>query len=227
MQVKLVNENSLIIYFADSVSIETADYITYAYHQLQLNLNEVILDIIPSYTSILISCNSRKIGLRAFFWRVQDILNKFDSKGVDNFNSKQIELPVYYGEEVALDHAQISAHTALPFSEIVRLHTSMCYRVFAIGFAPGFAYLGNTPEKIAIPRKVNPRTHVPTGSVGIADRQTAVYPRQSPGGWQIIGRTPINLLDITNTNLSKFSMGDQVRFKSIDKQTFLSMGGIL
>ena len=227
MQVKLVNENSLIIYFAESVSIETADYINYAYHQLQIGLSEVIQDIIPSYTSILISCNSRKIGLQAFLWRVKEILNQLDANGADKFTSKQIELPVYYGEEVALDHAQISDHTGLPFSEIVRLHTSTCYRVFAIGFAPGFAYLGNTPSQIAMPRKVNPRTHVPTGSVGIADRQTAVYPRHSPGGWQIIGRTPINLLDINEINLSKFSMGDQVQFKSIDKHEFLFLGGKL
>ncbi|WP_413702232.1 5-oxoprolinase subunit B family protein [Psychromonas sp. KJ10-10] len=144
-----------------------------------------------------------------------------------DFKPKQIELPVYYGEEVALDHDALSQHTGLAFSEIIKLHTSECYRVFAIGFAPGFAFLGNIPTQIAMPRKKNPRTTVPKGSVAIADRQTAVYPNESPGGWQIIGRTPINLLDITTASLSKFSMGDQVKFKAINKQAFLAMGGIL
>lgn len=227
MQVKLVNENSIIIYFAEVVSVETADYINYACHRLTTELNDVIEDIIPSYTSILLSCNSRKIGLQQFLSRIKMILSQLDSNSAADFTPKKIELPVYYGEEVALDHAEISEHAGLSFSEIVKHHTSACYRVFAIGFAPGFAYLGNTPPQIAIPRKINPRTHVPTGSVGIADQQTAVYPRQSPGGWQIIGRTPTNLLDITSKNLSKFSMGDKVRFKSIDKQEFLAMGGIL
>ena len=227
MQVKLVNENSLIIYFAESVSIETADFINYAYLRLNEDLAEVIESIIPSYASILISCNSRKIGLQPFLRLVNTVLNNLDPNNIADFKPKQIEMPVYYGEEVALDHEDISQHTGLAFSEIIKLHTSECYRVFAIGFAPGFAFLGNVPTEIAMPRKKSPRTKVPKGSVAIADRQTAVYPNQSPGGWQIIGRTPINLLDITENNLSKFSMGDQVRFKAIDKQTFLAMGGVL
>lgn len=227
MQVKLVNENSLIIYFAESVSIETADFINYVYHRLNEDLGEIIESIIPSYTSILISCKSRKIGLQGFHRLVNAALNDLDSNNTDDFKPKQIELPVYYGEEVALDHEDISQHTGLPFSEIINRHTSEYYRVFAIGFAPGFAFLGNIPTEIAMPRKKSPRTKVPKGSVAIADRQTAVYPNQSPGGWQIIGRTPINLLDVTTTNLSKFSMGDQVKFKAIDKQTFLAMGGLL
>ncbi len=227
MQVKLVNENSLIIYFAESVSIETADFINYVYHRLNEDLGDVIENIIPSYTSILLSCHSRKIGLQAFLRLVNSALNNLHSSQIDDFKPEQIELPVYYGEEVALDHEDISQHTGIPFSEIIKLHTSEYYRVFAIGFAPGFAFLGNVPTQIAMPRKKSPRTNVPKGSVAIADRQTAVYPNQSPGGWQIIGRTPINLLDITTKNLSKFSMGDQVKFKAIDKQTFLAMGGVL
>jgi len=227
MQVKLVNENSLIIYFADAVSIETADFINYAYRRLNEALGDVIESIIPSYTSILLSCNSRKIGLQHFLRRVNALVNTLHANDITDFKPQQIELPVYYGEKVALDHQDISQHTGLAFSEVVKLHTSEAYRVFAIGFAPGFAFLGNVPTQIAMPRKKSPRTNVPKGSVAIADRQTAVYPNQSPGGWQIIGRTPINLLDITTKNLSKFSMGDQVKFKAIDKQTFLDMGGIL
>jgi len=227
MQVKLVNENSLIIYFAESVSIETADFINYAYRKLNEELGDVIESIIPSYTSILLSCNSRKIGLQHFLSRVNALVNNLHAKDITDFKPNQIELPVYYGEEVALDHQDISQHTELAFSEIIKLHTSEAYRVFAIGFTPGFAFLGNVSDKIAMPRKKSPRTAVPKGSVGIADRQTAVYPNQSPGGWQIIGRTPIDLIDITTSSLSKFSMGDQVSFKAIDKQTFLDMGGTL
>ena len=227
MNVNLVNENSVIIYFSDTVCTETADNIAHACHSLRSELSDTLLDIVPSYTSILLSCDLRKTGLQSFVARIRIILNQLEKGCRDTLERKQIVLPVYYGEEVALDHAEISQHAGLAFSEVVKLHTSECYRVFAIGFAPGFAYLGNTPAQITMPRKANPRAKVPKGSVAIADRQTAVYPRQSPGGWQVIGRTPLNLLDVSQSSLSKFEMGDQVRFESIARETFLAMGGQL
>lgn len=227
MNVNLVNENSVIIYFSDTVCTETADNIAHACHSLRSELSDTLLDIVPSYTSILLSCDLRRTGLRSFVARIRRILNQLEKDRGDKLERKRIVLPVYYGEEVALDHAEISQHAGLAFSEVVKLHTSECYRVFAIGFAPGFAYLGNTPSQITMPRKANPRPKVPKGSVAIADRQTAVYPRQSPGGWQVIGRTPLNLLDISQSSLSKFEMGDEVCFESIDRQTFLAMGGQL
>ncbi|WP_372881748.1 5-oxoprolinase subunit PxpB [Psychromonas sp.] len=227
MNVNLVNENSVIIYFSDTVCTETADNIAYAYHLLRSELSDTLLDIVPSYTSILLSCNLRKTGLRSFVTRIRSILKQLDKSAGEQLERKQILLPVFYGEEVALDHAEVSEYAGLAFSEVVKLHTSECYRVFAIGFAPGFAFLGNTHPDITMPRKANPRLKVPPGSVAIADRQTAVYPRQSPGGWQVIGRTPLNLLDLSQNSLSKFAMGDEVRFQAIDRQTFLALGGEL
>ncbi len=227
MNVNLVNENSVIIYFSDTVCTETADNIAYAYHLLRSELSDTLLDIVPSYTSILLSCNLRKTGLRSFVTRIRSILKQLDKSAGEQLERKQILLPVFYGEEVALDHAEVSEYAGLAFSEVVKLHTSECYRVFAIGFAPGFAFLGNTHPDITMPRKANPRLKVPPGSVAIADRQTAVYPRQSPGGWQVIGRTPLNLLDLSQSSLSTFAMGDEVRFQAIDRQTFLAMGGEL
>ena len=227
MNVNLVNENSVIIYFSDTVCIETADNIAHACHSLRSELSDTLLDIVPSYTSILLSCDLRKTGLLNFVAHIRSTLNQLEEGSGDQLERKQVVLPVYYGEEVALDHAEISAHLGLTFAEIINLHTAECYRVFAIGFAPGFAYLGKTPVQMTMPRKANPRLKVPKGSVAIADRQTAVYPRQSPGGWQVIGRTPLDLLDVSQSSLSKFAMGDEVRFEAIDRQTFLTMGGQL
>lgn len=227
MQVNLVNENSVIIYFSDTVCPETTDYITHACQLFKAELKGTLLDIIPSYTSVLLSCNLRKTGLQSFVANIHKILNQLDRVSIANHIRNKIVLPVYYGEEVALDHEEVSRHTGLAFSEIVKLHTEECYRVFAIGFTPGFAFLGNTPIQMTIPRKANPRLKVPKGSVAIADRQTAVYPSQSPGGWQVIGRTPLDLLDESQDCLSKFTMGDEVRFESIDRDTFLAMGGQL
>ncbi|WP_299669077.1 allophanate hydrolase subunit 1 [uncultured Psychromonas sp.] len=227
MQVNLVNENSVIIYFSDTVCAETTDKITHACQLFRSELSDTLLDIVPSYTSILLSCNLRKTGLQNFVINIRQILNELDNVGLTNLVRNKIVLPVYYGQEVALDHRDVSLHTGLAFSEIVKLHTEECYRVFAIGFTPGFAFLGNTPKEMTIPRKASPRLNVPKGSVAIADRQTAIYPSQSPGGWQVIGRTPVDLLDDSEECLSKFAMGDEVHFESIDKQTFLAMGGQL
>jgi inhibitor of KinA len=225
MKIHPVNENSVIIYFADQVCPESADKVSRVYHLLKTELGGVIVDIIPSYASILLSCDLRKIGLRAFIDYIHCFLIKIAHHSCDSVKVKRITLPVYYGEDVAWDHQEISDYTQLPFSEIIALHTAEIYRVFAIGFAPGFAYLGNTNPLMAMPRKASPRKSVPKGSVAIADQQTAIYPEQSPGGWQIIGRTPVDLFDPTKPNLSKFEMGAEVRFEAIDRETFLAMGG--
>ena len=101
------------------------------------------------------------------------------------------------------------------------------YRVYAIGFSPGFAYLGITDQRIALPRKATPRQKIPTGSVGIAGSQTAIYPSATPGGWQIVGRTPQRMIDWDSDSLALVSVGDRVRFRSIDRQEYLDLGGSL
>jgi KipI family sensor histidine kinase inhibitor len=225
MKIRPVNENSVIIYFSDKVSLETADKVSHVYQILKVDLENIIVDITPSYTSILISCHLRKTNLRDFISILQQILININYQPSHPNIASRIILPVYYGEDVAWDHKSVSDYTQLPFSEVVSLHTAINYRVFAIGFAPGFAYLGNTNPLISVPRKSNPRKAVPKGSVAIADQQSAIYPEQSPGGWQIIGRTPLNLFNLTQPNLSKFEMGAEVKFKAIDRHTFLTMGG--
>lgn len=225
MKIHPVNENSVIIYFSDELSSENTDKVAYLYQRLKADLGTLLIDIIPSYDSILLSFDLRKIGLRGFSNYLHKFLINTPPQSAKSDKDNHIILPVYYGEEVAWDQQQISEHCQLPFSEIVSLHSAEIYRVFAIGFAPGFAYLGNINQLISMPRKANPRKSVPKGSVAIADRQTAIYPQQSPGGWQIIGRTPVELFDINLPNLSKFEMGAQVQFEAIDRDTFIAMGG--
>ena len=128
---------------------------------------------------------------------------------------------------MALDAAEICAYSGLSWSEVAEVHSQTSYRVYAIGFAPGFAYLGNLDSRLQMPRKSTPRSRVSKGSVAIAEQQTAVYPKASPGGWHIIGRTPISLVDFDRDNLSLFYIGAQVRFKAISRQQFFDMGGDL
>ncbi|MDX2348894.1 MAG: carboxyltransferase domain-containing protein, partial [Porticoccus sp.] len=115
----------------------------------------------------------------------------------------------------------------LSVDEVIALHQAQEYRVYAIGFAPGFAYLGQVDERIAAPRLATPRPQVPRGAVGIADRQTAIYPAVSPGGWNLIGLCPQPMFDPNNDPSMPVQVGDRVRFRGIDRQTFLDLGGEL
>lgn len=120
-----------------------------------------------------------------------------------------IEIPVVYDGE---DLAFVAAHNQLTIEEVIRIHTQAVYRVYMMGFLPGFAYLGGMDERIATPRKSTPRIKVPAGSVGIAGEQTGIYPLESPGGWQLIGRTSIPLFNMDSPNPTLLKAGDLVRF---------------
>ena len=139
--------------------------------------------------------------------------------------SKIVELPVYYSEESGPELALISNNSGLTIEEVINLHQSLTYRVYAIGFAPGFAYLGEVDQRIASPRLSTPRMKVPKGAVAIADKQTAVYPNVSPGGWNIIGLCPIAMFDANARPSMPVKVGDKVKFKAISKQAFLDLSG--
>lgn len=227
MKLSAVNESTVLVVFSDTVSPEVADNIVHAVSVINAEFGPLVIDMVPSYTSILATCDLPRIGLRTFMQRLHHILQQNPATTLADTSILQIELPVYYGPEVSLDADVISRHTGLNFDEIVAIHAGQEYRVYAIGFAPGFAYLGNTDPRIHIPRKSTPRLSVPKGSLAIAEQQTAIYPKASPGGWQVIGRTPVDLIDFARKNLTVFEMGAKVTFKPISRQTYLDMGGEL
>jgi KipI family sensor histidine kinase inhibitor len=142
-------------------------------------------------------------------------------------SEKIITIPVYYGPEVALDIELIAARASLSIDAVIDIHSSTIYDVYAIGFAPGFAYLGNVDKRIAIPRKETPRKKIAKGSLGIADQQAAVYPAESPGGWQIIGKTPVVLIDYSSERLTQFEVGNKVKFLPVDREAFIGLGGVI
>lgn len=131
-----------------------------------------------------------------------------------------IQIPVFYN---GADLDEVATKNKISIEELVELHANKIYRVYMIGFQPGFAYMGKLDEKIATPRKTSPRTRVPAGSVGIAGLQTGIYPFASPGGWQLIGTTPIKLFDAEKTQPCFLRAGDKVRFFQIDEKTFTEL----
>ena len=132
------------------------------------------------------------------------------------------EVPVLYGGEQGPDLSFVARHNQISEEEVIRLHTGQPYLVYVVGFSPGFAAMGIVPPKIQAPRLANPRTKVPAGSVGIGGMQTGIYAVESPGGWQLIGRTPLKLFDLEKNPPSFFQAGDCARFYSIDEKEFFS-----
>ena len=140
---------------------------------------------------------------------------------------RQIRLPVCYGGMHGPDLADVARFARCSEAEVIDRHCSPRYRVYMLGFQPGFAYLGAVDRRIAAPRRAAPRVHVPAGAVGIAGRQTGVYPVASPGGWQLVGRTPVRIFDMTRPDPFLLAAGDQVRFEPIGEAAYerLETGG--
>ncbi|HZP92274.1 MAG TPA: 5-oxoprolinase subunit PxpB [Burkholderiales bacterium] len=131
-----------------------------------------------------------------------------------------VEIPVTYGGEYGMDLHALARDRGLTVEEVIALHSAVEYTVLMLGFAPGFGYLGPLDERLSVPRRATPRTRVPQGSVAVADRYTAVYPMTSPGGWHLIGRTPIKLFDTQRDPPVRFAAGDRVRFVPVSAQEF-------
>lgn len=214
-----------MIYFGTTIDPLISQEVQKAYLALKECAVEGIFEVIPSYASLMVSYDVLKFDFKRACEVIETCIHHAEE--IKMRESKIITIPVYYGLEVGLDLELLSYEKKLGVEEIIALHAKELYSVYAIGFAPGFAYLGETDAQLATSRLANPRKVVPQGSVAIADRQSAVYPTQSPGGWKVIGKTPVAMFDATYEGLSLLHVGDRVRFNPISKETFLSLGGLL
>jgi len=185
MKVVPASENALIIYFDQVVSADTSARVRQATVVLESALVDVLIDLVPSYASLLVIFDLSRIDAATLEQQITELLDV--APAASDSVSKLVELPVYYSMESGPDLAEISHAKKVSVEEVIALHQSREYLVYAIGFAPGFAYLGEVDPRIVMPRLDTPRTSVPRGSVGIAGRQTAVYPADSPGGWNLSG----------------------------------------
>lgn len=226
MTFQIASTDSLIIYFGNEISMDISNTTVNAYNLLKKSNIEGLLDIVPSYTSILITYD---IFLYKYA-ELCEIIKKYlsgNSKIINTNNSKLVRIPVYYGYEVGLDLQRVASLHHLDINSVISIHTAYTYNVFAIGFAPGFAYCGEVNEKIATPRLETPRKMVPKGSVAIANNQTAIYPSNSPGGWNILGKTTFEMFDKKIDTLCPVKTGDKIQFIPITKEKFINDGGII
>ncbi|ATB70366.1 allophanate hydrolase 2 subunit 1 [Sulfurospirillum diekertiae] len=222
---KIASESSVIVYFGSTIDPAISQEVQKSYLALKAEKCEGFFEIIPSYASLMVSYDVMQFDFDGVCEKIEKIIHHAEEITMNE--PKIITIPTYYGVEVGLDLELLAKEKNLTVEEIIALHVKGLYSVYAIGFAPGFAYLGEIDERLATSRLASPRKAVPKGSVSIADRQTAVYPAQSPGGWKVLGRTPTAMFDASYDGLSLLHVGDQVRFVSISKEEFLKLGGEL
>lgn len=172
-----------------------------------------VVETVPAYASLLVVFDPLQASPEALKRLIAGLCDFEDAAPAED--RTVVEIPVVYGGEAGPDLDAVAAHHGLSRERVIGLHTGTVYRVYMIGFTPGFPYMGELPEALDTPRRATPRTHIPKGSVAIAQRQTGIYPAVSPGGWQIIGRTPVALFDPRKETPSFLTMGDAVRFTPI------------
>ncbi|MBA3674227.1 MAG: 5-oxoprolinase subunit PxpB [Chitinophagaceae bacterium] len=221
-----LGDTAIIINFENKIDETLNSKVLHLLKKLKENALPFIKDIVPGYSSLvifydLLIMKSKNPINKTCIEIITDQLKKIMEEDIEiSSSSRRIKIPVCYAEKYAWDINEISKEKNIPVDEIIRLHTAKKYRIYMIGFLPGFAYMGEVDEKIAIPRKTQPRNKVEAGSVGIAGLQTGIYPLDSPGGWQIIGKTPVKLFTKENGDPVLLQPGDEIEFYSITEDEF-------
>ncbi|AZR72087.1 allophanate hydrolase [Anoxybacter fermentans] len=178
-----------------------------------------ILELVPTYAAISVYYEPKLIRYGDMKRKLEEIIEGLDQVKLPP--ARLVEIPVLYGGEKGPDLDYVAEYHGLTVDEVVKLHTSRPYLVYMIGFTPGFPYLGGLPEKLATPRLNNPRPKIPAGSVGIGGSQTGIYSIDAPGGWRIIGHTPVRLYDPDKEEPVLLKAGDYLQFKAVDKEEYL------
>lgn len=230
-----LGDAALLVEFGKSISPEIHKKVKSLTDYLDKNSFPGMIEYVAAFTSVTVfyepvtilnriaeKMENRTAG-EVVAGLLQEIIGKLD--GTDHTISRVVEIPVCYGGEFGPDLDFVARHNKLSPKEVIEIHTGGQYLVYMIGFAPGFPYLGGMSEKIATPRRQSPRTSIPAGSVGIAGMQTGAYPISTPGGWQLIGRTPTALFRPRENPPSLLNAGDTVRFYPISYEEYQAMRG--
>lgn len=177
-----------------------------------------IIELVPTYRSVMVHYDPGKISYNKLVSKLKGLLGQLDN--IEIPPSDVLEVPVLYGGEMGPDIAFVAENAKLSEEEVIKIHTSEEYLIYMLGFTPGFTYLGGMSEKIKTPRLQQPRVKIPAGSVGIAGTQTGIYPIDSPGGWQLIGRTPVKMYDPDRETPILPKAGQYIKFYSITEEEY-------
>lgn len=233
MEIAPLGDSALIVRLRerfDDAPEETVEEVLRTFGRLQSAAVPGVVEVAPAYTSIAVFYDLRTIAKQSgtpddvFDWlasRVRGIVAAGSDRGRKKRSpSRNVEIPVCYDSEFALDLDDVARHSQISTKEVIELHSAADYRVACVGFVPGFTFMAGLPKKLATPRRDTPRTAIPPGSIGIGGAQTGIYPLRSPGGWNLIGRTPLQLFDPAKDPPTLLRAGDCVRFRAITREEF-------
>jgi inhibitor of KinA len=212
-------EQGVVVEFGDAIDPDANALVHRLAETLMLEMPEHILEMVPTYRSLMIYFDPLTISRDRLQEKIADSIVRLEIPAAGD-TIRIITIPVAYGGDFGPDLGFVASHNAISPSEVIAIHTSVPYLVYMLGFTPGFPYLGGMSERIAAPRLKTPRVRIPAGSVGIAGKQTGIYPIESPGGWQLIGRTPLAIFNPSGPTPFLFSAGDYLQFAAIEAVEF-------
>jgi KipI family sensor histidine kinase inhibitor len=215
--------DSLILRLFDSIDEGNMPWLLAASQRLRESFDESLIDLVPSYTTLLLHYDLQRVTAP----QARELIAQAfaDLQPSSRTGGRCHRLPTWYDRSVGPELPLLAHRSGLTEAEVIERHSRHEYQVFALGFAPGFAFMGLVEEALAAPRLSTPRKRIAAGSVGIAERQTAIYPVASPGGWNLLGRSPVKLFDRAIDGYSLLQPGDRVRFEPIEHAEFIRLGG--
>ena len=218
IRILTAGDSSLLIEFGNEISPEINRRIAAVVELMREQHIEGVVDVIPAFCSLLVNYDPRVAGYEKMKKRLESLV-RVDIK-VGQVKRKIFEMPVLYGGEYGPDLASIAEHAGISQDEVIAIHSSRDYLIYMLGFLPGFCYLGGLDERIHTPRLSNPRLRIRAGSVGIGGSQTGIYPLDSPGGWQLMGMTPVKTYDPEREIPILVEAGNYIRFVPIDEEQY-------
>ncbi|WP_324736167.1 5-oxoprolinase subunit PxpB [Thermococcus sp. SY098] len=221
MQFKPAGDSALVIIFGDRIDEGINKKVHAVASAIEKASPDWLVEVVPTYTSIYVYYDPLKLS----YQEALDAIKPFLSAEPKGEKPRIVEIPTVYGGEFGPDIEFVAKHNGLTVDDVIEIHSKPLYRVYMLGFTPGFAYLGGMDEKVATPRLEKPRLKVPAGSVGIAGKQTGIYPIESPGGWRLIGRTPLRLFTPEKEPPTLLQPGDYVKFVPISEEEFWELHG--
>ena len=212
------SDQSLLIYFGQQITPQAHERVRRLLRLLELQPIAGVRNLHPAYCSVLVKFDALKLRHDDLEQILTQYLGRLETAAVPK--PREVKIPVCYGGDHGPDLLEVSALHKMTPAQVVDLHSSTTYVVYFLGFVPGFAYLGELPPALVTSRLATPRRSVPRGSVGIAGNQTGIYPVSTPGGWRLLGRTPLSMFQPERNELSLLSIGDRVRFTPISPEQF-------
>jgi inhibitor of KinA len=213
------SDQAMLVYLGDEIGLRANERVLRLLRVLQKQPPKWLRNLQPAYASLMVTFDPTSVD----YSKVEAVLRAYEQRAqhLHPARARVIEIAVCYGGEFGPDLEDVAKLHGLKPAQVIEAHTARTYHAYFLGFAPGFAYLGDLPNEIATPRLPAPRKQVPAGSVAIAGKQTAVYPLAVPGGWRLIGRTPTAVFDKDRKPMARIAIGDQVKFRPISREEFV------